>query len=164
MGIIKKFKKKNKMSSKNMKILVKIPSEEKIASTAYETDGFTSSVHRDKELNENFRKMFEMSTSEQNSKTTSRSSSRRSSLMNGEVPHYMKSTKCIESRAVEPRRKSAIIAPQALLEIVQKKEKKPTKSVSKEPVKKGNEKSMDDYLKVVQGNIKSCKNLLDANK
>merc|ERR1712159_571151 len=162
MGIIKNIKKNKMQNKKSMKILVKIPSEENLASTAYETDGFTSSVNRDKELNDNFRKLFEMSYSGENSKTSSRSNSRRSS-MKGELPHYMKSTKCIESRAVEPRRKSAIIAPQALVEIVKKVERKPTKSVSKEPVKKGNEKSMDDYLKVVQGNIKSCKNLLNAN-
>merc|ERR1711982_16340 len=161
MGIIINIKKTKCQAKKSMNILVKVPSQEKLASTAYETDGFTSSVHRDKELNDNFRKMFEMSNGEE-SKTSSRSSSRRSSLMNGELPHYMKSTKCIESRAVEPRRKSAIYV-QPLLEIVQVKERKPTKSVSKEPVKKENEKSMDDYLKVVQGNLKSCKNLLNTN-
>merc|ERR1712072_6822 len=85
-------------------------------------------------------------------------------LEGGELPHYMKSTKCCESRSREPihKRKSVLVVPKSPVKVKVQKRTSP-KSVSKTPVQRIDTKTMDDYKKIVQCNIKSCKNLLDKH-
>merc|ERR1711976_979495 len=125
-------------------------------STACETDGFSTSMSKQKELNENFKKMFgtlhgfdspsKSGFSDSPAKSPSRRSSKRSSIFSAmaELPHYMKSTECCQS-PVE----------------LKTPKRKPKKSASKTPVQRIDTLTMDSYRKVVQSNIKSCRNLLE---
>jgi len=149
-------------SKKDIKVLINSPSQETL-STANETDGFSTSISKQKELNENFKSMFGTlyGFSDSPSKSTSRRSSKRSSLFltSGETPNYMKPTECLKSKSREPVHKREIIleVPQSPVKV---QKRKPKNSVSKTVVQRIDTKTMDDYRKIVQSNIKSCKNLL----
>merc|ERR1712087_675186 len=75
----------------------------------------------------------------------------------------IKATECCKSRSREPihKREFKLEVPQSPVKV---QKRKPTKSVSKTPVQRIDTKTMDDYRKVVQSNIKSCKNLLAKQK
>merc|ERR1712151_76856 len=161
MGIIINIKKITKMNSNNnsINILVKLSSEENIVSTAMSSDGF-STTNYDKELNENFKKFFENSLDNSVNESKSRRGSKRSSFsFNGELPGYMKSTKCIESRSRDPIHKrdpKIELSPRNFVkEKVQEK-----KLFEKTLIQTIDSKPKADYSELVKGNVKACKNLL----
>merc|ERR1712170_290501 len=150
------------------------PSQETELSTACETDGFSTSMSKQKELNENFKKMFGTSHgfdspsksgfSDSPIKSPSRRSSKSSSIFSAmaELPHYMKPTELCQSRSREPihKREVKLEVPESPKELKTPK-RKPIKSASKTPVQRIDTVKMDSYRKVVQSNIKSCRNLLE---
>merc|ERR1712007_92968 len=161
MGIIINIKKITKMNSNNnsINILVKLPSEENIVSTAMSSDGF-STTNYDKELNDNFKKFFENSLDNSVNESKSRRGSKRSSFsFNGELPGYMKSTKCIESRSRDPihqrEPKIELSTRNLIKEKVQDK-----KLLEQTLIQTIDSKPKADYSELVKGNVNACKNLL----
>merc|ERR1711862_279980 len=78
----------------------------------------------------------------------------------GEQPHFMKSTSAFESRSREPlhSRTPRKTQPHFLPIPKPKKVKKSERSASQQPVKRLDTQTMDSYKKIVQNNIKSCRN------
>merc|ERR1712151_351124 len=160
MGIIINIKKITKMnnSNKSIKISVKFESQENIVSTAMSSDGL-SSCNFDKELNDNFKKFFEGSLDTSREESKSRRGSKRSSFFsNGELPHYMKPTKCIETRSRDPVRKvepkiDQVISPRNFVN----EKVKEQKIFEKTLFETIDFKPKADYSKLVKGNVNACK-------